>query len=238
MVRGRSKKLGKANPFLAAEVAQEAPSLEEQAEALEHEVLVHRGPKLPAGGRSMPESQFVVPPPAAWPLTGRTVPEGAQVQFLGLHGGAGTTTLAGLFGRCGIDGGRLFDTLRSSHLPVVLVARTSAHGAELVSRTARQWAAHDFPDGLRVAGVVLVDDAPQVPGDLEHFVRYSARAWPATWRMPWCEAIRMNPEPPAGTKGLPVWARSLTKSLLKEAARVPALGREEETPITNEGKAS
>lgn len=236
MAMRRSRKPVKANPFLPAPA--ETPSSEpQQAEAHETTVLVGRGPAVPAGGQSLPPEQYVVASPFTWPPSGRAVSEGAQIQFLGLHGGAGTSTLAGLLGERGVDAGRAFDFLVSAHLPVVLVARTNAHGAQLVARAAHQWAGHGFPEGLRVAGVVLVDDAPQVPPDLEQFVRYSARAWPVTWRMHWCEAIRMNPDAPAGTKGLPVWVRALTKSLLKEAVKEPSLGLEEE-PTENEGKAS
>lgn len=229
----RTKKPAKANPFLPAPVETTTPS--DEVEVVdESDVLVQRGPLVPGGGREVPQELRVFTPPTVWPPQ-HTIAETVRVQVLGLHGGAGTSTVASLLGEAGFDAGCTLEGLRSADVPVVLVARTHALGAHLVSRAAHQWASHDFPPGLQVMGVVLVDDAPQVPHELERYVRYSARAWPATWRLRWVESIRLDPDPPGGVKGLPVWARALTKSLLKEATKATS-GMKENQPKHDEGE--
>jgi hypothetical protein len=120
--------------------------------------------------------------------------------WVGAHGGAGTSALAVAAGT-GVEVGALSrDQHLTVPLPIVVVARTSAHGLTQAQRVAAIAAG---PDGFnvlqrstRVMGLVLVADAPgRLPkplGELKHLV---SGGYSKVWEVPWVEAWRLGDPP-------------------------------------------
>ena len=113
---------------------------------------------------------------------------GVLVWWLGVHGGAGESTLARLF-----KGTRAAEHRWPVGLPegaksvVVLIARTSFSGMTAVQAAMREWdqreRAHVF-----VLGLVLVAHRPgRLPKDLQRLQRDLLGATERVWLVPWCE---------------------------------------------------
>jgi hypothetical protein len=113
---------------------------------------------------------------------------GVLVWWLGVHGGAGESTLARLF-----KGTRPAEHRWPVGLPdgaksvVVLIARTSFSGMTAVQAAMREWdqreRAHVF-----VLGLVLVAHRPgRLPKDLQRLQRDLLGATERVWLVPWCE---------------------------------------------------
>lgn len=143
---------------------------------------------------------------------------GLVVQVVGLHGGAGTSTVASLLGREAIDCGCGLVGLVDLELPVVLVARTHARGLQLVKRAAAQWASGGL-SGIALLGVVLVDDAPALSKGLHREVKSVERALPHAWHVSWSEDFRHSLELPGEASGGRL--RRIRKSLLDQANKLP-----------------
>jgi hypothetical protein len=113
--------------------------------------------------------------------------------WLGVHGGAGETTLAQLLegswetGHAWPQAGR-----QATELPrVVLVARTNARGLRAAQRAAIEWASGSV--AVQLHGLVLVADAPgRLPKPLRDFAHVVAGGVPRVWRLPWVEAWRLG----------------------------------------------
>jgi hypothetical protein len=117
--------------------------------------------------------------------------------WLSAHGGSGATTMSAATG-LGCEETLLpaLDTLVS--VPVIVVARTHAHGL----LCAQQLAARAASGGLglatphHLAGLVLVADAPgKLPKPLAELAHLVSGGYPRTWRVPYVEAWRLG-EPP------------------------------------------
>lgn len=123
----------------------------------------------------------------------------ADLWLLGAHGGAGVTSLL----RAGVAAG---DARREwpTFGVVVLVARRTAYGLEWARDAARQHASGGAPEGLSLAGLVVVADAPgRTPARVKQFLGLVAGAFPQVWEVPWVEEWRLAghaeplPLPPA-----------------------------------------
>lgn len=134
---------------------------------------------------------FVPPPPDA--LQRREPSHQAQVWWLGVHGGAGESTLARLGG--GTEAQGAWPVTTSGRAPVVLVARTHYSGLMAARAAATEWASGQVPVAL--LGLVLVADAPgRRPKALRDLEKLVAGTVPRTWRVPWVEAWRVaEPDP-------------------------------------------
>lgn len=146
-------------------------------------------PRAPATGPTAPQ-QGVTTPERADQLPVRDQPFTARLWVLGVHGGAGESTLAALE-----DGWRPADhawprtRLRAS---VLLVARSSAHGLVAAQTAARQWAAGQvaFVD---VVGLAVLADAPgRLPRPLRDLAQVVGGGVPRVWHLPWIEAWRLG----------------------------------------------
>jgi hypothetical protein len=143
------------------------------------------GPQAPQGG--------VEPPPDVDRLerqdaSGTT----ATVWWLGVHGGAGETTLAGL-----LDGSRAAEHRWPTAPPehpsprVVLVARSSARGLRAAQRAAADWASGST--GVELLGLVVVADAPgRLPRPLRDLAALVKGGVPHAWDVPWVESWRLG----------------------------------------------
>ncbi|MFI6662838.1 DUF6668 family protein [Streptomyces sp. NPDC050523] len=113
--------------------------------------------------------------------------------WLGVHGGAGVSTLEEAVPG-GRDAGRSWPVSRNSP-PVVLVARSTARGLRAAQNAAQQWASH-MVTGVDLLGLVVVADAPgRRPRALRDLVQLVSGAVPRLWEMPWVEPWRLG-EPP------------------------------------------
>lgn len=122
--------------------------------------------------------------------------QSADLWWLGVHGGAGESSLAALF-----PGGTAADhgwprTAGSAPARVVLVARSNMRGLRAAQAAATQWAAGLVPN-VEVLGLVIVADAPgRLPRPLRDFAHLVGGGVPRTWNVPWIESWRLG-EPSA-----------------------------------------
>ena len=140
----------------------------------------------------------VVRPAPAERLPSRTWTEievAVEVWWLGVHGGAGESTLEELF-----HGSRAADHAwprvpAAAGVPdVVLVARTSTRGLRAAQSAMREWAAIELPVSL--LGLVLIADTPgRLPRALRELAGLIGGGVPQVWSLPWVEAWRAG-EPP------------------------------------------
>lgn len=160
------------NPFLSAPTGGTTCVLKRDGAEVEEpdtdlEAVMVTGPAAPTGGVA-PEV-----PPLRVPTMLVDPPHGAVVQLVGLHGGAGVTTLSHVLGDGVLDAGVGLD-LAAAGVPVVLVARTHATGLDVAARAARQWASGGLT-GLPLLGAILVDDGLNRPGVSGDFLKRSAQ---------------------------------------------------------------
>lgn len=149
-----------------------------------------------------------------WQLAARRITEtemSASVWWLGVHGGAGESTLETLF-----VGSRACDHLWpvgpiGAPTRVVLVARTNAHGLRAVQTAVRDASERELAVSIR--GLVLMADAPgRLPRQLRELAELVAGAASPVWRFPWVPAWRLG-EPPSGANA-PCEAAQLLEQLV------------------------
>lgn len=137
--------------------------------------------------------------------------------WLGVHGGAGESTLEQL-----LAGSRAADHAWPAARDdgprerVVLVARTHAAGLQAAQRAAGEWASGQRP--VELLGLVLIDDAPgRLPRPLRDLAELVAGGVPRLWRLAWVEAWRLG-EPvelqsaPRSVRGVIADLRDLVKA--------------------------
>jgi hypothetical protein len=114
--------------------------------------------------------------------------------WLGVHGGAGVTTLCG-FLPGGADAERCWpDPAAGGPNAVVLVCRTHLAGLDRARDAAGQWAASDVPPGLLLAGAVAVADAPgRLDRPQSEALRMLESVVPRLWVVPWIDDLRCTP---------------------------------------------
>ncbi|MFB7800422.1 DUF6668 family protein [Isoptericola sp. NPDC056134] len=163
-----------------------------------------------------------------WPTT--VLNDVPDLCVMGLHGGAGASTLLQLLSPADEgagagptptvgEAGREWPVANAWLTPapmvrVVAVARTHHHGLDRADRLARLWAAGRLP-GAELVGLVLVDDGPRLTKAQAQAVRRLARMTPRGWHLPWAERWRWE-SPSPSTCGLRV--RRIAASILAAAA--------------------
>jgi hypothetical protein len=115
---------------------------------------------------------------------------------MGLHGGAGASTVTALLGPDALDVGQLWPVAAGWERPlptlnVLAVARTNRAGLAAADRFARLWAAETLP-ASRLVGLVLVDDGPRLTTAQRSAARRLGRMTPHGWHLPWIEAWRVE----------------------------------------------
>ncbi|WP_055493117.1 DUF6668 family protein [Streptomyces sp. TP-A0356] len=111
--------------------------------------------------------------------------------WVATHGGAGTSTLATVFG--GFDAGRGWPRPdQSEPASVLLVARTHAGGLQAVLRYLDVFRRGEAPPGLDLDAIVLVADAPgRLPRQLAQRIKV-IESMIDVYRVPWVPAWRIG----------------------------------------------
>lgn len=113
------------------------------------------------------------------------------VWWLGVHGGAGESTLAALTSGRSAAAGHAWPRNGGGLTPVVLVARSNAAGLRAAQNALREWGAGLTPSN--VLGLVVMADAPgRMPRALRDRLTVVAGGGPRTWTVPWVDAWRFE----------------------------------------------
>lgn len=164
------------------------------------------------GAETVEEPSSVVEEPRAFLPTGATRPQLSVPQpdradrlprskvsgitpdywWLGVHGGAGETSLARLDKNTRAAEHRW--PIEASGSTVVLVARSNVSGLRAAQLAATEWASGTLP-GVHVAGLVVLADAPgRLPKEIREFARVVGGGVPHLWHFPWIDAWRFGHE--------------------------------------------
>jgi len=128
-------------------------------------------------------------------LPRRDVNRPAPLWWLGVHGGAGESTLAQLVPGSRAAGHAWPIGYNGAPTNVVLVARSNASGLGAAQRAAIEWAAGTLPS-VNLVGLVIVADAPgKLPKPLRELAHLVSGGVPQSWHVPWIEAWRLGEAP-------------------------------------------
>lgn len=183
--RGRGKEAAPVNPFLPP--PQQVVQAPEPVgiDPLLGEDLAATGPAHPIG----------LDAPAGPGLVRAFTGPDTRTRVVGLHGGAGTSTIAHLLGEnVATDEGQKVPIGGTPR--VLFVARTHASGLAALRYAGQVWSAHQLDD-ITLLGVVLVDDGPRIGKEQLAACRAVMRVLPRTWRIGWVEPWRTQliPQP-------------------------------------------
>lgn len=173
-------------------------------------------PRAFRDGASAPQPGLT--PPLVHPNAGDALPyrdcaETAALWWVGVHGGAGETTLATVTAdtRAADHAWPIPVTPDTSHR-VVLVARTHYAGLIAAQRAATHWATNPASNGIELLGLVLIADAPgRLPRPLRELAEVITGGVPRTWQLPWIPAWRLGPV--SAAPSLPAEFRALFAEL-------------------------
>jgi uncharacterized protein DUF6668 len=170
------------NPWVTATTDTE-PRKDEGVDDAPHALVPSLGPQ-----------PGVIPPPPQSLARVTMAAATARVWWVGVHGGAGESTLARLMEGSSAAGHAWpvpATSAGSARPSVVLVARTHASGLRAAQAAATEWAAGDVP--VRLLGLVLVADAPgRTPRPLRDLARLVVGGVPSAWHVPWHEPWRLG----------------------------------------------
>lgn len=144
-------------------------------------------PFIPTGAT---RPQLSVPQPDQADRLPRRNVAGREPSFwwLGVHGGAGETSLARLDKRTKAAEHQW--PLTAAGSVIVLVARSNVPSLRAARLAATEWASGSLP-GIHVAGLVVMADAPgRLPKEIRDFARVVGGGMPHMWHFPWVDAWR------------------------------------------------
>lgn len=185
----------RANPFVPSESVSVAP---EQEEAVLHDSLL--GQRLMESGPTDPSALPITPSDVksgTWPK-GQISPQNvARITVMGLHGGAGASTVTALLGPDALDHGQTWPVpAEGEPMGVVAVCRSHWRGLEAADTFTMQWAAGLLTEST-LLGLVIVDDGPTLSDGQRKAMRRLLKRTPRGIHLPWVEAWR-HASPDAG----------------------------------------
>jgi hypothetical protein len=146
-----------------------------------------RGPSAPQHGVPAPAEDQRLPKFA--------IPAADTLWWVGVHGGAGETTMSQLLPGTRAANHRWPIPPPPVPTPVILVARTNGSGLRSAQRAAIEWAS-GVVQGVAVLGLVLIADAPgRLPRVLDDFADIVGGGVPRVWDIPWIEEWRRGEAP-------------------------------------------
>lgn len=177
----------RSNPFTQAPPEEPENTVELRDEVLGDQTIV-TGPAAPLPSVSAPADM------APWPRT--PISDHRLITVAGLHGGAGTSTVATMLGDQAFDAGTGWPVAAGWVRPlptlnVVVVARTHQVGLEAAEDFTQQWISGQVTDS-HLLGLVLVDDAPKLMDQQRRAVRRLLRKVPMGAHLPWVENWRIQ----------------------------------------------
>lgn len=143
-----------------------------------------------------------------------SVPAGS-VALVGLHGGAGVSTLVQFIGAGVVDAGTRVPPA-NPYVPdrprALLVARTHARGLTAADEVTTAWSHRELPE-LNLIGLILVDDGPKLSGKTRQTVSRLLRMTPHGWHIPWVETWRTTGSPSLNGVRLPRTIKSIRRAM-------------------------
>lgn len=210
--------LGEFNPWLSVSTPEVLTS--EKTSEPNQELPQATGPQGPQKGVPVPQGNGRLP--------SRPISRAAPLWWLGVHGGAGETSLAALLGSSraaehawptpvtlGLPDsspeGDAFHHAAPGVARVVLVARTHASGLRAAQIAATEWASGAV-QGVDLLGLALVADAPgKLPRSLRDTAKVVTGGVPRVWKIPWIEAWRLGE--PISVESSPRLVRAMVTDL-------------------------
>jgi hypothetical protein len=133
----------------------------------------------------------VIAPDSADRLPRRQIDRTGLTWCLGVHGGAGESTMSALLSGAQ-PAQHAWPWHPSAPTTVLLVARSNMGGLLAAQRAAADWSAGSVP-GVRLIGLVIVADVPgRRPPMLRALVRRIGGGVPRVWELPWVERWRLG----------------------------------------------
>jgi hypothetical protein len=186
----------------------------------------------PSASQDVPRSRREARPGATAPQPGIPVPPvgsrlprrdapAAGLWWVGVHGGAGESTLE-MFAAGTRAAGHAWPVPETGTgtQRVVLVTRGNYGGLVAAQSAAMEWAAGSLGDAVRVEGLAVVADGPGIPPKvLRELVQLVGGGVPRLWHLPWVSAWRSGPAS-VGDR-LPAAFRQLFADLSLRPQRVP-----------------
>jgi hypothetical protein len=158
-------------------------------------------------------------PPAEHRLGRQSQHVTASLWWLGVHGGAGESTLTSLLPGS-LPAGHLWPQSSLEHPSrVVLVCRSHWGGLTAAQWAATEWASGSLP-GVELEGLVVMPDAPgRLPRPLRDLADLVAGGVPRMWLLPWVPQWRLSaaPDSAALPKSVHALIRDLNASALSLA---------------------
>ena len=158
---------------------------------------------LPAGVIQTPDRDSMLP----WRREPHGQVDGAQLWLMGVHGGAGVSTLQRHLAGAGLlagDAGRAWPM--PDGLPVFVVTRTHLAGLRAAQTAALQYLSRHAPDGVEWRGCILVPDAPgKLPRPMVQLAaQLVTGTFPHTLAAPFVDELRLvDPHDSAATEPPP-----------------------------------
>jgi len=144
-------------------------------------------------------------------LPRRNVNRPATVWWLGVHGGAGESTLSATVPGSRSAGHAWPITPDGSRSNVVLVARSNANGLAAAQRAATEWASGSLPTVRLLGLVIIADSRGKLPKPLRDLAQVVSGGVPQVWQVPWVEAWRLGE--PVALDSSPTEVRALATSV-------------------------
>ena len=172
------------------------PWTREQSPGPQQQPSVGPGPRPDVTPRGPSAPQHGVPAPAEdQRLPKFAIPAADTLWWVGVHGGAGETTMSTLLPGTRAANHRWPIPPPPVPTPVILVARTHGSGLRAAQRAAIEWAS-GVVQGVAVLGLVLIADAPgRLPRVLDDFADIVGGGVPRVWDIPWIEEWRRGEAP-------------------------------------------